>query len=140
MLRAAMTPDEAEQMRRNFNSAINFAITTDDPKAFLITWREGAWDTLREEWPDFELPPMAALTQIFYMRDNHTFQPLPLDVAEAESVLRQEFESGYTHGMLCSKSPGMETSLHAGGRAKAEEFFIAARQWVQRAIDLEKKT
>ena len=49
---------------------------------------------------------------MYYMRDNHTFLPIPLDPDEAEVLLRQEFDNGYTFGMLCSKhedSPGIFT-------------------------------
>jgi len=74
--------------------------------------------------------------KIYYMRDNHTFLPLPLDVGTAESLLRQEFDEGFTYGMLCSKSDGMEATLHAHGSKNAEQFFSEAREWVQRAINL----
>jgi hypothetical protein len=74
--------------------------------------------------------------KIYYMRDNHTFLPLPLDVEIAESLLRKEFDDGYTYGMLCSKSAGMETLLHARGRDESDQFFSDARAWVRRAIDL----
>lgn len=73
--------------------------------------------------------------KIYYMRDNHTFLPLPLDVDMAELALHKEFDAGYTYGMLCSKSAGMETPLHARGNKNAEEFFSGAREWIQRAIE-----
>lgn len=58
-----MTPTEAEQMQQDFNDAINFAITDDEPRAFLMAWREGDWETLRNEWPDFKLPSIAKAPQ-----------------------------------------------------------------------------
>ena len=70
--------------------------------------------------------------KIYYMRDNHTFVPLPLDVELAESLLRKEFEKGWTYGMCCSQ--GMQNILHAKGRHNDEQFFADARAWVQRAI------
>lgn len=51
--------NDCEQMNADFNAAINFAIETDEPREFLRRWREGDWDCLRKEWPEFELPPMA---------------------------------------------------------------------------------
>lgn len=40
----------------DFNRAINFAIETDEATAFLIAWREGDWETIANEWPEFPLP------------------------------------------------------------------------------------
>jgi hypothetical protein len=74
--------------------------------------------------------------KIYYMRDNHTFLPLPLDIAASESLLRKEFDDGWTYGMLCSNSKGMEAKLHASGRDGEEQFFADARVWIRRAIDL----
>ena len=51
--------NEADQMQQDFNDAIDFAIDDDDPKAFLRCWREGDWEALSEEWPDFKLPTIA---------------------------------------------------------------------------------
>ena len=43
-------------VRKAFNDAINFAIADSEPRAFLTAWREGDWDTLKKEWPKFQLP------------------------------------------------------------------------------------
>lgn len=51
--------EDYAQIQADFNSAIDFAIETDDPRSFLIAWREGDWDALREEWPEFVLPSIA---------------------------------------------------------------------------------
>jgi len=51
----------ASETLQAFNDAIDFAIQCDEPALFLITWREGDWITLRNEWPDFKLPPMAEI-------------------------------------------------------------------------------
>lgn len=48
-----------DQMQRDFNDAINFAIADSEARAFLAAWREGDWETLREEWPEFKLPSSA---------------------------------------------------------------------------------
>ena len=36
-----------------YNKVINFAIETDEPASFLRVWREGSWDTIDKEWPEF---------------------------------------------------------------------------------------
>lgn len=42
--------------------------------------------------------------KIFYMRENHTFLPLPLNVEESVAAIREEFDNGHGHGSLCCKS------------------------------------
>lgn len=37
-----------------FNAVIDFAIEDSEPASFLKTWREGDWETLRNEWPEFK--------------------------------------------------------------------------------------
>lgn len=39
-------------MSKEALAAIDFAIKTDDPVAFLKTWREGDWETIQKEWPE----------------------------------------------------------------------------------------
>lgn len=69
---------------------------------------------------------------LYYMRDDHTFVPLPdNDVETAIALLRGAYlHDGYTHGMLCTKRAGAPPSVHAHGRARWEEFEAAARQWL----------
>lgn len=45
-----------DQAVRDFNAAIDFAIEDTEPRAFLTAWREGDWETIRKEWPEFVLP------------------------------------------------------------------------------------
>jgi hypothetical protein len=73
--------------------------------------------------------------KIYYMRDNHTFVPLPLNIDEALNILCNEFDKGYTFGTMFSKDPEMESVIHASGSDKSIEFFIAAKEWLQQAID-----
>jgi hypothetical protein len=42
----------------SFNAAINFAIDDVGPEGltFLRLWREGDWDAIRKEFPEFGLP------------------------------------------------------------------------------------
>ena len=70
------------------------------------------------------------MVKIYYMRDNHLFVPIPCDPGEAEDILRQEFEEGYTYGTLFCRSPGKEFILHAHGRERLEEFIQEARKLV----------
>lgn len=74
--------------------------------------------------------------KIYYMRDNHAFVHIPLDVSLAESILRQEFSDGWTYGMMCSHSEGMKDLLHASGGENAEQFFNDAKDWVSKAIKI----
>ena len=50
--------------------------------------------------------------KIYYMRDNHTFSPLSLNLEEALSKIESEFAAGYTYGMVCSKSKNAPDPLH----------------------------
>lgn len=37
-----------------FTQVIEFAIETDEPKAFLRCWSEGDWESIKDEWPEFK--------------------------------------------------------------------------------------
>lgn len=74
------------------------------------------------------------LPEIYYMRDNHTFRRLPNDVERALIAIRQEWDDGYTGGMLCSKHSELRDSVHAHGKAKWNEFEAQARAWLGRAV------
>jgi len=47
---------DTDQVRRDYNDAISFALQDEDGILFLSTWNEGDWESLRKEWPDFKLP------------------------------------------------------------------------------------
>ena len=69
---------------------------------------------------------------LWYMRDNHTFRKLPFDAESAMDAVREEFDDGYTHGMLCSKmAPG---EVHAHGKDEWFEFDKQARDWLAKSI------
>ncbi|HEU4589392.1 MAG TPA: hypothetical protein VFS13_00675 [Steroidobacteraceae bacterium] len=53
-LMIAAVAEERERLQGEYNAAIDYAIETDDPAAFLRTWREGDTETLASEWPDFK--------------------------------------------------------------------------------------
>jgi hypothetical protein len=77
--------------------------------------------------------------KLYHMRDNHTFQPLPLDVEGALTVIREEFAQGWSYGMLCADGgppkPGpLSTDPNAHGHGSIEEFEPRARAWLERAI------
>lgn len=63
---------------------------------------------------------------IFYMRDNHTFTKLSDDVETALKQIEEDFDEGWTCGMLCSKRPGW-THIHANGKAERESFLKQVR-------------
>ena len=48
-----------------WRAVLDFAIETDEPATFLRTWREGDWETLRNEWPEApkEIYPLDALAR-----------------------------------------------------------------------------
>jgi hypothetical protein len=125
-----------QQKKHQAVVAIEYAITADEPQAFLKCWLEGDWTAIRKEWPDapeecYEQPPVPI--KLYYMRDNHTFVPLPLDTEAAEVILKNELKCGYTHGMLCSHAmPG--DYVHAHGLDREEDFLEKAREWIQTAI------
>ena len=71
----------------------------------------------------------------WYMRDNHTFCPLPLDAEGALAVMRAERDAGNTHGMLCGKPDGVVPApLHASSAENWPTFEAAARPWLETAV------
>ena len=72
--------------------------------------------------------------KIWYMRDNHTFLSLPLDVDKAMKRLRAAFiDELDTYGMLCTKEgPMKSTNEHA--RSDWAEFEPRARAWIEAAL------
>lgn len=69
------------------------------------------------------------MSKAYYMRDNHTFRLLPESLIECIQVLKEEFDAGEEHGMLCTKLPAMEhKKVHCDGRWR--EFESAAREWL----------
>ena len=67
---------------------------------------------------------------IWYMRDNHTFKKLSADVSIALIEIEQEFNEGYTYGMLCSKRKGFP-NVHASGEKKRLEFFAECKKTLE---------
>lgn len=62
--------------------------------------------------------------KFWYMRDNHTFRPLTGTPEEMVAQCLEEFDAGYTCGMLCSDPTGL--NIHAHGKARRDEFEAAA--------------
>lgn len=50
-----LVPLRAADPREDFNLAINFAVdvASIDAAIFLKSWREGDWNVLRNEWPEW---------------------------------------------------------------------------------------
>lgn len=71
--------------------------------------------------------------QIYYMRDNHTFRPLSLNVNEAIEQVREEYVDGYTCGMLCSHDTVVPPIFARPG--KFEVFMSEIRGWYAKVID-----
>jgi hypothetical protein len=72
----------------------------------------------------------------WYMRDNHIFRALPLDVEQALAVMRQERDAGDTYGMLCGRPDGgvLPPPVHAGAAADWPAFEAKARPWLEAAV------
>jgi len=71
--------------------------------------------------------------KFWYMRDNHTFRRLPVDVEGAVSVLKEEIDGGNTYGMLCGHGEDghhLRTNVHARSAAEWPAFEAAAREWL----------
>lgn len=67
---------------------------------------------------------VGAKAPVWYMRDNHTFRPLRGGPEEMVAQCLEEFDAGYTCGMLCSKE--LSITVHAHGKARRAEFAAAA--------------
>jgi hypothetical protein len=74
--------------------------------------------------------------KLYYMRDNHTFRELPLDIDGAIAGCREEFHAGYTSGMLCKKPdtfpPTKDSSVHA--MSDWSSFEDEARDWLEKVL------
>lgn len=90
---------------------------------------DGTWK--RNPKPEDEPQPVCC----WYMRDNHTFRALPLDVDAALAVMREERDAGQTYGMLCGRPDGVVPDVvHAGSAAEWPTFEAAARSWLETAV------
>ena len=77
--------------------------------------------TLLIGWVD-EDPP-------YYMRDNHTFRKLTGSIDDMLNQIKEEFDDGYTHGMLCSHNK--KSVVHLAGDLKEHECTI----WLKAFLD-----
>lgn len=76
----------------------------------------------------------------WYMRDNHTFRSLPMDVEQALAVMRKERDDGQTYGMLCGRPSGVvPPAVHARSASEWPEFESAARLWLDASIAASKQ-
>ena len=89
------------------------------------TWKKNPTGTEYEPQP----------VRIWYMRDNHTFRALPLDVEDALAAMREERDAGQTYGMLCGRPDGVVLGpVHARTAAEWPAFEAAARPWLETAV------
>ena len=71
----------------------------------------------------------------WYMRDNHTFRALPLNVDAALAAMSEERDAGETYGMLCGNPVGvLPPPIHARSAAEWPAFEAAARTWLEAAV------
>lgn len=97
----------------------------------------GGWTQLPDgRWAPPPKPEDAPQeVRCWYMRDNHTFRGLPLDVEGALAVMREERDDGQTYGMLCGKpATVLPPVVHASDAARWDEFEAAARPWLEQAV------
>ena len=66
---------------------------------------------------------------VYYMRDNHTFKELTGSIDNMLSQIKEEFDDGYTHGMLCSHTK--KSCVHLAGELKVDECTI----WLKAFLD-----
>ena len=88
---------------------------------------------ITEALADHEPEPIS----IWYMRDNHTFRKLPLNVEGALETMREERDRGAVYGMLCGW-PGASVpgQVHARSAADWPVFEAAARLWLENVVAL----
>lgn len=86
-------------------------------------------------WKRKPRPEDAQPVRCWYMRDNHTFRPLPLDVDAAMQVMREERDDGQTYGMLCGRPLGVVPEpVHVSTAEKWGDFEAKARPWLESAV------
>lgn len=84
--------------------------------------------------PNNPTPDAMVLVPLYYMRDNHTFRRLSDNPTAALAEVMEEFDAGWSHGMLCTKRPGEAGTLHVhgGGPGRKFEFEADAAAWLER--------
>jgi hypothetical protein len=84
--------------------------------------------------PNNPTPDAMVLVPLYYMRDNHTFRRLSDNPTVALAEVMEEFDAGWSHGMLCTKRPGEAGTLHvhASGSGRKSEFEADAAAWLER--------
>ena len=63
----------------------------------------------------------------YYMRDNHTFKELTGSVENMLLQIKEEFDAGYTHGMVCAH--GFSGVVHFSGEFKALEASLWLKEY-----------
>ena len=76
----------------------------------------------------------------YYMRDDHTFVKLSLDMEPSIARLRTEFFNGHDYGMLCGvPKHKLPKPVQAGSVQAWPEFEKAARAWLAQVIALQSR-
>jgi hypothetical protein len=71
--------------------------------------------------------------KIWYMRDNHTFLTLSNNVDEALAQVQEEFEGGYTSGMVCTRDSSLPP-IHTDYR-DLKGSLRKIREWYKKLSD-----
>jgi hypothetical protein len=84
--------------------------------------------------PNNPTPDAMVLVPLYYMRDNHTFRRLSDNPTVALAEVMEEFDAGWSCGMLCTKRPGEAGTLHVHGHGPGRkfEFEADAAAWLER--------
>jgi len=72
--------------------------------------------------------------KIYYLRDNHTFRHVSNNVIEALQQIREEFDAGFTSGMLSSRDVPID-GIHAHGDFL--DFSVKVVQWYKEIRDVD---
>jgi hypothetical protein len=71
------------------------------------------------------------------MRDNHTFKQLSDDVEVAKIQIKQQFDRGYTCGMLCTTDVPIKP-VHAQGRNNLTRFLDNVEEFYRNMVEVSK--
>jgi hypothetical protein len=76
----------------------------------------------------------------YYMRDNHTFRKLSPDLLAALQEIEEDFDAGWTHGMLNSKHPSSKDLgvVHANGPKEKSKFLANCKEWLMKLYGTKK--
>jgi hypothetical protein len=130
MVFGEMTEDERQLLINAYNAGavIELRCSKTWVRTLAPTWSED-----NAYWPRPEQPAGGDEMKLYYMRDNHTFRPLPLDIEGAIAGCREEFDAGYTSGMLC-RTPHTFPEINVHAMSDWSDFEARAREWLAEVL------